>query len=180
MAGAKPNAAHVAFARFAASRAHIPGAFRLVTQNIDGLHECAARACGAGAESIVAMHGSLARSRCSACGRVFPDDRVHLDESGAGELPLSACCGVLLRPDVVWFGEMPMEMETIVEAVLGCDCFVSIGTSGSVYPAAGLIEIARKAEAFTLCLNREPIPQQCSVDCYVEGAATETVPSLFV
>ena len=178
-AAAEANAAHLALARFARARSPEPGSFLLVTQNVDGLHERAERQVGSESSSILAMHGSLTRSRCSVCQKVIEDSHPHLEEDGTGELPLSACCGALLRPDIVWFGEMPMHLEEISAAVNSCDCFVSIGTSGNVYPAAAFIAWAAQAGACTISLNQEPIPQQSAVQVYLEGPATETVPSLF-
>jgi len=168
---AQPNAAHLSLARFAKEH---PGRLTLVTQNVDGLHERAAQSVGDDPARVLAMHGTLSKSRCRACGKVIDDPGVYPDT-----LPSSPCCQQLLRPHIVWFGEMPLEMDRIEEAVSLCDAFVSIGTSGNVYPAAGLIELAKSCRATTFCLNPEPIPQRRVVDHHLQGKATELVPRLF-
>lgn len=143
MAGVHPNAAHHAIARL---ETEFTGEFLLVTQNIDELHE------RAGSRKLIHMHGEHAKSLCGACNarRPWRDDlSVEL-----------ACldCGTVgsMRPDVVWFGEMPYRMEEIYAALSACDLFISIGTSGTVYPAAGFVAEARAAGAHTLELNLEP------------------------
>ncbi|MBI1985475.1 MAG: NAD-dependent deacylase, partial [Rhodospirillales bacterium] len=120
----KPNAAHFSLARL---ESEWPGEVLVVTQNIDDLHE------RAGSRNVVHMHGELLKARCQTCGDVVP----WRDDLGVG-LTCSAC-GVAggMRPHVVWFGEMPFDMERIDAALDRCALFVSIGTSGAVYPAAG-------------------------------------------
>ena len=138
-----PNAAHRALARL---DEEWPGEFLLVTQNVDDLHE------RAGSKRLIHMHGELTRAWCTAC-----DERFAW--SGAmGEGAECPSCGSSgsVRPDIVWFGEMPYEMERIEGALRGCDLFVSIGTSGAVYPAAGFVQSARHAGARTLEMNLEP------------------------
>jgi NAD-dependent deacetylase len=141
LATVKPNAAHHALARL---DAEWPGELLIVTQNVDDLHE------RAGAKRLTHMHGALLSALCAACG-----DRGAWE----GRLPPGTACGVCdalsLRPDIVFFGEMPYEMETIYRAIAACDLFISIGTSGAVYPAAGFVEVARQAGADTLELNLE-------------------------
>ena len=139
-----PNPGHEALARFQ----HALGVKRctLVTQNIDGLLQKAA------APDVIEMHGSLWRLRCE-------QDHSHplIGVYGAQSRDQKcASCGSLLRPDVVWFGEVPSEMERIQEAVANCDVFMSVGTSGVVYPAAGLVQIANAAGARTLEVNPKP------------------------
>lgn len=172
VARAEPNAAHFALARFSRDALSRGIDFTLVTQNVDTLHERAHAELGA--PPPLTMHGSLARSRCTACGRVFEDSDLHMEE-----LPRSGCCGALSRPHIVWFGEIPLEMEKIHEKLEACDLFVSIGTSGQVYPAAGFIEIAGSAAATVMCLNKEELPQQKYVDHYLQGVATDLVPRFF-
>jgi NAD-dependent deacetylase len=160
----EPNAAHRALAEL---ERRWPGEFLLVTQNIDDLHE------RAGSRSLVHMHGEMLKSRCGACGEVF-----RWEEDLALELPCPACMGAGgLRPHVVWFGEMPMEMERIY-AVLGrASLFISIGTSGNVYPAAGFVEEAKRvAGARTVELNLEPSEGIGLFDEAIHGPATEIVP----
>jgi NAD-dependent deacetylase len=141
LAGVAPNAAHVALARLDAAW---QGDLLIVTQNVDDLHE------RAGAKRLLHMHGELRSAFCAAC-----DARVAWD---AALPPGSVCatCGAPdLRPDIVFFGEMPYQMERIERALADADLFVSIGTSGAVYPAAGFVQGARYAGAETLELNLE-------------------------
>jgi len=139
----EPNAAHRALARL---DAEWPGDLLIVTQNVDDLHE------RAGAKRVLHMHGALKSAWCRACDARAPW------EGDLGHSPLCPACGEAghLRPDIVWFGEMPYEMERIDDALRGCDLFVSIGTSGAVYPAAGFVQTARYVGARTLEMNLEP------------------------
>ena len=142
LAGVEPNAAHRALARLDAAW---PGELLIVTQNVDDLHE------RAGARRLLHMHGELRSALCAACGA---------RAAWPGDLPRgSACTGcgaAALRPDIVFFGEMPYEMERSDAALAACDLFVSIGTSGAVYPAAGFVQVAHHHGADTLELNLEP------------------------
>lgn len=143
LASVSPNAAHLALARL---ERDWPGGFLLVTQNVDDLHE------RAGSKRLIHMHGELASGRCTLCDRRFP----WSGPMGEGAIcPHCAAVGNV-RPDIVWFGEMPYEMERIDEALQGCDLFVSIGTSGAVYPAAGFVQTARYCGARTIEANLEP------------------------
>lgn len=137
----RPNPAHNALARL--EREH-PGTVTLVTQNIDDLHE------RAGSRNLIHMHGELLRMRCAACHRVVEQ---RGDSSTSDECDT---CGGPMRPHVVWFGEMPLEMDTIYAALETCDVFAAIGTSGNVYPAAGFVAVAAGAGAHTVELNLEP------------------------
>jgi NAD-dependent deacetylase len=121
--------------------------FTLVTQNVDGLHRAA------GSRRVLELHGALARVRCTGCGGV--EDRGG---EALPELPRCGACGELLRPDVVWFGEMLPEgvWRAAVEAVAACECFLVVGTSAVVYPAAGLIDAARSVGACVVEVNLEP------------------------
>lgn len=161
----QPNAAHLALAQLEAAW---PGEVLLVTQNIDDLHE------RAGSRNLVHMHGELLKGRCQACGAV---------QSWPGDMTLAdACshCGAIgrMRVHVVWFGEMPFEMERIFEALAACDLFLSIGTSGNVYPAAGFVEAARQNAAIhTVELNLEP---SAGHNLFAErryGLASDVVPA---
>jgi len=138
-----PNAAHAALARLDASW---PGELLIVTQNVDDLHE------RAGAKRVLHMHGELNSVWCLACDTRMP----WMGPLGDG--PACPKCGVVgrLRPDIVWFGEMPYEMDRIDRALMGADLFVSIGTSGAVYPAAGFGQTARHCGARTLEMNLDP------------------------
>jgi len=145
---------------------HWPGDFLLVTQNVDDLHE------RAGSKRLVHMHGEMRKVRCDPCGDV---------RAFEGELSLStscpACGGVGgVRPHVVWFGEMPLEMERIGYALESCGLFISIGTSGHVYPAAGFVAEARSRGARTVELNLEPSQGKTLFDESRYGKASEIVP----
>ena len=157
-----PNAAHHALAEL---EALWPGTFLLVTQNVDDLHD------RAGSKRLLHMHGELRKARCLRCGAAMPWEE---DLSAATACPACGRAGGM-RPDIVWFGEMPMHMEAIEAALAGCDLFVSIGTSGSVYPAAGFVELARD-HADTLELNLEPSAGASRFDAARHGPATRLVP----
>ena len=160
-----PNAAHEALANFEAVR---PGEVMIATQNIDDLHE------RAGSRAVVHMHGELLKARCIACGKVT----VWYDDLTGNEgCPICAIEGQL-RPHVVWFGEMPLRLDAIYQVLAKCKVFVSIGTSGSVEPAASFVEEARRAGAHTVELNLEPSQ---SANLFVEriyGPASQIVPEL--
>ena len=139
----EPNAAHEALARL---DAEWDGDLLLVTQNVDDLHE------RAGSKRLLHMHGELTKGWCLAC-----DER----QPWSGEMGEDASCKLCgengrVRPDIVWFGEMPYEMDRIEEALRNADLFVSIGTSGAVYPAAGFVQTARYCGARTLEMNLDP------------------------
>ncbi len=158
-----PNPAHQALARL---EREFPGEVLVVTQNVDNLHE------RAGSINLVHMHGELNKVRCNASGRAFP-----LERDLAPMEPCRCCTPpAALRPHVVWFGEMPMEMDRIQAALERCDLFVSIGTSGNVYPAAGFVELASAAGARSLELNLEPSDVHGVFDEHRTGPASELVP----
>lgn len=138
---ARPNAAHAALARL---DAEWPGELLIVTQNIDDLHE------RAGASRVLHMHGEALSVWCTACDVRQPWTGTLRDGP-----PCSACGVAALRPDIVWFGEMPYQMDRIFAAITRADLFVSIGTSGAVYPAAGFVQQAGSSGARTLELNLE-------------------------
>ena len=163
-AGVEPNAAHFALARLEEEH---PGDVLIVTQNIDPLHEAA------GTRSLIHMHGEILKALCADC------DARHA--WGTADITLeSECpsCGAAgrMRPDVVWFGEMPYRMEAIYEALRRCDLFLSIGTSGTVYPAAGFVAEARRAGAHTVELNLEPSEGASLFHEAIQGRATQVVP----
>jgi NAD-dependent deacetylase len=159
-----PNAAHRALAEL--EQRH-PGEILLVTQNIDDLHE------RAGSRRLIHMHGELFKARCAAC------DAVHDWRADIEVTSVSPCCGVSgrLRPHVVWFGEMPLAMDSITAALAACDLFISIGTSGTVYPAAGFVQEARAAGADTVELNLEPSEGHSLFAERRYGPAGEVVPA---
>lgn len=164
LAGVQPNAAHVALAKL---ERQFEGSVLLVTQNIDDLHE------RAGSRLLIHMHGELTQALCRTCET---RRRWTTDMSEASACPACGTVGYL-RPDVVWFGEMPYQMDRIDAALAACDLFVSIGTSGNVYPAAGFVEEARRAGAHTVELNLEPSEGAELFAEAVHGKATEIVPA---
>jgi len=163
-ANVQPNAAHRALAEL---ERRWPGEFLLVTQNIDDLHE------RAGSQKLIHMHGELLKARCAACGAVTRH---------AADLSLAdAClgCGATggMRPHVVWFGEMPFAMDEIGAALARAALFVAVGTSGTVYPAAGFVAEARAAGARTVELNLEPSEAASRFAERRYGAASALVPA---
>jgi len=161
---AKPNAAHVALARLEQANG---SDVLTVTQNIDGLHEAA------GTHHLIHMHGELGRALCVRCGTSLPWTQ---DLSPATGCPVCRKPGYM-RPDVVWFGEMPREMDRIHEALRQCDLFVSVGTSGMVYPAAGFVAEAASEGAHTVELNLDPSEGASLFAEAHYGPATEVVPA---
>jgi NAD-dependent deacetylase len=158
-----PNAAHQALARL---DAEWRGELLLVTQNVDDLHE------RAGSRRLIHMHGELTKGWCLSCDQRF-------DWHGPmGEGASCPSCGTTgaVRPDIVWFGEMPYDMDRINDALQSCDLFVSIGTSGAVYPAAGFVQTARYRGARTLEINLEPSLGSFMFDESRTGKAGELVP----
>jgi len=164
LAMVKPNAAHHALARL---DREWPGEVLLVTQNVDDLHD------RAGSSQLLHMHGELTSSLCEACGARARYHGAMLDGTRC------ATCGAadLLRPDIVFFGEMPYHMERIERSVTRADLFVSVGTSGAVYPAAGFVQSARYAGARTIELNLEPSAGSHLFDESRMGPASELVPA---
>ncbi len=161
-----PNAAHRALVEL---ESRWSGPLLLVTQNVDDLH---ARA---GSRNLVAMHGELLKARCLACGAIStwaedirPESRCPHPQCDQPEQ---------LRPHIVWFGEMPLEMDKIFAALEGCDLFIAIGTSGTVYPAAGFVNAVPPA-ARTLEINLELSAMGSQFKEQRQGAATQRVPEL--
>lgn len=190
----EPNAAHFALARLDAAWT---GELLLVTQNVDDLHE------RAGSKRLIHMHGELVKGWCCVCDGRFawhgpmsplavrpePVEGLHFSQGGSEGQPfdklrangsVNVCpqCQTegQVRPDIVWFGEMPYAMERIDEALRSCDLFVSIGTSGAVYPAAGFVQTARYCGAKTLEINLEPSLGSYMFDESRVGKAGELVP----
>ena len=163
LASVSPNAAHRALARLEDA---VGDDLLVVTQNVDDLHE------RAGTRNLVHMHGELRRALCAACGArpEWEGDLIHRP-------PCPECGERMLRPDVVWFGEMPYDLDRIEQAVVACDVFVSIGTSGAVYPAAGYAALASAFGARTVELNLEPSDALIPFDDARAGTATELVPA---
>jgi NAD-dependent deacetylase len=159
-----PNAAHTALAHL---EQKYDGEVTIVTQNIDPLHE------QAGSKNVIHMHGRDGEIRCMHCSHVFASD---IDLTPQSVCPNCQTAGEL-RPNIVWFGEMPQRMDEIYAALERCGLFVAIGTSGEVYPAAGFVlEARRHAHAHTVELNLEPTGNQPLFDEHIYGPATKTVP----
>lgn len=159
----QPNAAHHALARLARTW---PGGVTVVTQNVDDLHD------RAGTPNLIHMHGELAKARCGLCGAVMS----WLNDLSV-ETPCPSCGRAGgMRPHVVWFGEMPMAMAEIGAALDRCGLFISVGTSGSVYPAAGFVAEIR-GRTRTVELNLEPSEGSHLFDEAIHGRATKVVPA---
>ena len=160
-----PNPAHFALAEL---ETKWPGDVLIVTQNVDTLHE------QAGSTNLLHMHGVHSKARCNFCAAVV---------DWAGDMSVRDVCGACarpggMRPHVVWFGEMPLEMERIGRALSACDLFISIGTSGNVYPAAGFVAaIRRSGDAHTVELNLEPSAGASMFQESHYGPASRIVPA---
>jgi NAD-dependent deacetylase len=160
---AEPNPAHQALARLGGGW---DGELLIITQNIDDLHK------RAGAARVLHMHGEALSAWCTAC-----DARHRWTGTLLDRPPCPACGQRALRPDIVWFGEMPYRMDEIFAAIARADLFVSIGTSGAVYPAAGFVQQAKSAGARTLELNLERSQGSASFDESRLGPASDLVPA---
>ncbi|PKM22136.1 MAG: NAD-dependent protein deacylase [Gammaproteobacteria bacterium HGW-Gammaproteobacteria-14] len=161
----QPNAAHLALARL---EQELPGSVTLITQNIDDLHG------RAGSRNMVHMHGELLSVFCTRSKK-----RRRWNEDLATAEPCDCCQPPgILRPDVVWFGEIPLQMERIEEALMNCQLFISIGTSGNVYPAAGFVRLARQAGARCIEVNIEGSMISDAFHEHRVGPASVKVPQL--
>ena len=164
---AEPNPGHTAIAQLERWLAGRSGSLTLLTQNVDRLHQ------RAGSVNVVELHGSIIEWRCTRTGE------KHTPEPQAfAEFPPRSACGALLRPDVVWFGEMlpPEALDAADAAVAACDVFISVGTSSVVYPAAGYVDMARRRGAFTAEVNRDGTPISAWVDVSLRGRSGEVLP----
>jgi NAD-dependent deacetylase len=160
-----PNAAHWVLAKAEKQFE----SFLLVTQNVDDLHE------RAGSQNMLHMHGDLLKKRCIQCHHIS----IQTSELSTA-MACEHCARVgTLRPHIVWFGEMPFYMDEIMLALMQCDLFISIGTSGTVYPAAGFVEVANQSGAQTVELNLEPSEQNSRFKKSAFGPASEVVPVFF-
>ncbi len=163
----QPNLGHSALAEF---EKLFPG-FVLVTQNIDGLHQCA------GSREVIELHGNLARDKCSRENIVMSRDDQHMRNG----LFTCARCGAYLRPDVVWFGEsLPSDaLERAIRAAMQCDVLLTIGTSALVEPAASLPRIAKRAKAFVVEINPDETPVSSLANVVVREKSGVALPALF-
>lgn len=159
---AEPNAAHFALAKLERDYA---GKVLVVTQNVDDLHQ------RAGSVNVLQMHGALLRAKCTKCGSKW---QAALVMSEADYCP--TCHEQACRPDIVWFGESPYHMAEIRAAIAACDLFVVIGSSGTVYPAAGFAAVAREYGIATLSINLDPPSGASTFDQLMTGPATRMVP----
>lgn len=203
---AAPNAGHVAIASWFAQCASTRQRTVLVTQNIDTLHERSLAAAGISGESCTAMHGRISVSCCSSCNKRWNDPYLYFDSncgtstemcrnlwfehdldslpelkvSSGDSLPVSPCCGTLLRPDVVWFGEEPHHLSHCFREISGTDVFIAIGTSGTVAPASDFAKWVRRLNKNARCVFVNP-DADCRPEHYCEflrGKASDVVPVL--
>jgi NAD-dependent deacetylase len=163
---AQPNPAHIALAEL---ERQMGDRFYLCTQNVDDLHE------RAGSVRVHHMHGTLFQSRCVVCERPF-EDRALYEMSAA--LPVCADCGAAVRPHIVWFGEVPLDLEGIYSKLEQATVLLVVGTSGSVYPAAGLVHIANQRGIRTVYVGPEEPLNADAFDEIVLGPAASVLPSL--
>lgn len=163
----QPNAAHAALARLARALEDARGSLTLVSQNVDDLHQRAG-------SRVLAMHGQLTSLACERCGRVVED---HEHTAPGVFVPCGACGHARLRPDVVWFGEIPRHLDEIDAALARAAHFVAIGTSGLVYPAAGLLGLARARGAVTWVFSLDESAHLHQGNRFLGGRAVDTVPS---
>jgi NAD-dependent deacetylase len=164
---AQPNAAHKALAKIESVLG--PDHFYLCTQNVDDLHE------RAGSHRIHHMHGSLYQSRCIRCNQPFPDQSFYEDPN---HLPTCKSCGQPVRPHIVWFGEIPLDMDAIYYELNRATTLLVVGTSGSVYPAAGFVHIANQRRIHTIYIGPEEPLNTEAFDEVILSNATEALPKL--
>ena len=165
MAEVRPNPGHLALKEL---EDFLAENFMLITQNIDGLHE------EAGNRRILEMHGSLRSCFCTKCGKTFHMTEVDLEPA----IPLCPDCGTALRPDIVWFGEIPYHMNEIDLILRNADYFIVVGTSGMVQPAASLVYLARMHGAKTIGVNLAPPENMIFIDEFHQGKSGEMLPVL--
>ncbi len=163
----EPNMAHEALVRL---EEFLGDNFLLITQNVDDLHG------RAGSKNLIHMHGELRVLRCESCNEVF--DYMESEHLGEDYVACESCASERLRPHIVWFHEMPLKMPEIYAAVEDCDIFITIGTSGHVYPAAGLIDIAKQTGAFCIGVNLDHPLNLAQHDDFLLGKAGEILPKL--
>jgi NAD-dependent deacetylase len=163
---AQPNAAHIALAQI---ERKLGDRFYLCTQNVDDLHE------RAGSHRIHHMHGTLFQSRCVQCNVPFADMAIY---ETAAQLPKCLECGAPVRPHIVWFGEIPLDLESIYRELDRATVLLVVGTSGSVYPAAGFVHVANQRGIRTVYVGPEEPLNSDAFDQVVLGMATQSLPPL--
>ena len=163
----EPNAAHIALARI---EEKLGDRFYLCTQNVDDLHE------RGGSRRVHHMHGSLFQSRCVRCAKPFADQSFY---EMAAALPMCNNCGAPVRPHIVWFGEIPLDLDSIYAHLDRATVLLVVGTSGSVYPAAGFVHIARQRGIRTVYIGPEEPANAEAFSEVILGTATEVLPTLF-
>ena len=161
----QPNAGHYALVDL---EKYFGDNFLLITQNVDGLHE------RAGSKRVLEMHGKLLTCFCVGCKANYKMNEVDLNP----EIPTCPACGKFLRPDIVWFGEMPYFLEEIYQALKKVSVFISIGTSGHVYPASYFIAMAKQNKAKTISVNFERPENNIFIEEFHQGKAGELLPEL--
>lgn len=161
-----PNPAHIALAKLESEMVGRGGSVTLVTQNVDDLHQ------RAGSKAILAIHGHLDRVECTTCGTV-----EHWTTDLSVQTPCPQCGSTTMRPYIVWFGEIPRHFDEVEERMLEADLFVAIGTSGAVYPAAGLVAFARERGIPRVELNLDPSDNAQLFTEQRYGKASEVVPA---
>lgn len=162
---AVPNPGHLALAEM---EKILGNSFHLITQNIDGLHS------KAGNKNVYEMHGSTNKCFCTKCKQSFLLSEINLEE----KVPLCKLCGGALRPDIVWFGEIPYHLDIIEKLILKCNLFIVIGTSGVVYPAAGFVLAAKYRGALTIGINLEKPDNVRHFDYFYTGKSGDLLPEL--
>jgi NAD-dependent deacetylase len=165
---AQPNDGHLALAKM---EEQLKDAFYLCTQNVDDLHE------RAGSHRVHHMHGTLFQSRCVECNLPFPDKAQYEKTS---DMPVCVECGSAVRPHIVWFGEIPLGMDDIYRALDRATVLLVVGTSGSVYPAAGFVNVANNKGIRTIYVGPEEPLNRDAFDEILLGAATAILPSLSI
>jgi NAD-dependent deacetylase len=163
---AQPNAAHFALAKI---EQQLNQNFYLCTQNVDDLHE------RAGSRRVHHMHGSLFQSRCTRTNEPFADHALYEDPD---DFPICKTCHASIRPHIVWFGEIPLDMDAIYRELDRASTLLVVGTSGSVYPAAGFVDIANQRRIRTIYVGPEEPLNAGSFDEVILSPATEALPSL--
>ena len=162
---AQPNAAHTALARI---EEKLGDCFYLCTQNVDDLHE------RAGSHRIHHMHGTLFQSRCVRCNKPFPDKSFY----ETPDLPTCKTCASSIRPHIVWFGEIPLDMDAIYRELDRATTLLVVGTSGSVYPAAGFVDIANRRGIRTIYIGPEEPLNTHAFDEIILSPATQALPTM--